>query len=108
MLVPSPSPLLAAVGLIGLRVYAQWRAGSAAVAIGAIREQAAAPKTLANQIGIDIVVDQVAGGCDLRACGFARQVAARVGCRGVVLHGVERQVTGVGHTRPFVGMSVCQ
>ena len=65
MLVVFVGPALASVGLEVMDVNAQWDAGTATIAIRAIREQAAATKPSGHQLRVDVVMDQMAGGGDL-------------------------------------------
>ena len=84
-----PCPLLTSVWNIGLCQNTQWGAGAAGIAVGAIGKQAAASKTLGHKVRVDLVVDQVTGGCNLRARNLVLQIAARIGRRGVKLYGVK-------------------
>ena len=53
--------------------------------MGFIGKQTRSSKALGDQIGVDIVVDQVSRGGDLRPGVALEQVTARVGGRGVKL-----------------------
>jgi hypothetical protein len=69
----------------------------AAIAIRAVGEQAAAPKALLHQIGINLVVDQVAGGGHLGTGGAIGQITASIRRRGVKLQGLQREFFQLGH-----------
>ena len=84
------STLLTSIGLELLTQNAQRHAGLAAIAIGAVGEQAAAPKASGHQVRINITLDQVAGCCNLRPSFLLVQIAAWVGRCGIKLQGAER------------------
>ena len=96
---------LAAVRLELVDKNPQRGAGLAAIAIGAIREHAAAAKPLGDQIGVKIALDQVAGGGDLRPCLPVRQVTAGVGRCRVKLQGLQRKVVELRHAGSVWGGS---
>src|SRR4249920_2902001 len=90
----------AALGAAGAELSrddAHRHAGAAAVAIGAVGEGAAAPEARPNQLAVDLRVDGMTRGSDLRARQLIRQIAARVGCRGVELQNRKRQVVELRH-----------
>jgi hypothetical protein len=97
LLMRRTGPALAAVGLEALHRDAQRHAGLALVAMGAVGEQAAAAEAAGHQGGIGFSVDQVAGRGHLGTRRLVRQVAARVGRRGVELQRGERKLFRVGH-----------
>lgn len=96
-----PSSTLTSAGLINLGIDTQRQASAAVVAIGAVGEQATSSKTFVDQLGVNVIIDQVAGCCDLRARCFSRQVAARVGRRGIKLHGLKRELVLVCQSETF-------
>ena len=59
VLVLVPDALLAAVGLKGLCQHSDRHTCAAAVTVGAVCKQAAAPKALCDQAGVNVVVYQV-------------------------------------------------
>jgi hypothetical protein len=61
----APGTALASVGFERLDVDAQRLASLAAIAIRSVSEHAAASKALIDQLGVNLVVDQVAGRGDL-------------------------------------------
>ncbi|MNS98127.1 hypothetical protein D3C72_1324840 [compost metagenome] len=99
----------AALVALGLEVksrYAQRHAGLAAVAVGAVGEQAAAAKALLDQLRIHIVLNRMAGRGHLRARHALAQVAAWVGCRCIELQGMQRKFVEPTHPYvPYVEMS---
>src|SRR5690606_13877533 len=62
----APGTSLLSTDLEFLDHHPQRHTGSAAIAMGSVGEQAAAPKTAGDQIGISVGVDQVAGRGNLR------------------------------------------
>jgi hypothetical protein len=78
-LMARPGAALAAVGLETSGQHAQRHTGLAAVAMGPVGEQAAAPEALADQLGVGGIVDQVAGRCHLGACLPVAKIAAGYG-----------------------------
>src|SRR5262249_49107758 len=72
-------------------------AGLAAVAVGAVGEDATAAKTVLDQLRIHVRIDQVRRRGDLRARLARVQVAARVGRSRVELQGRKRKVVKLGH-----------
>lgn len=92
-----PGASLAAVGFKSLGLHAQRDAGLATIAMGAIGEHAAAPKTVGHQFGIGVAVDQMTGGGYLRAGLAVGQVAASVRSRRIKLDSVQRQFFELRH-----------
>jgi hypothetical protein len=76
--------------LKSLNQNTQWRAGCAAIAIGAVGEHAASSEAAVHQVGISGVVDQVAGCSHLGPRLAVRQVAAGIRRRGIKLQGLKR------------------
>src|SRR5690606_35706531 len=71
-------------------------------------EHAAAAKATGHEVGVGVVVDQVARRSHLRARLLARQVAARVGRRRVELQRLEREILEVRHADVGCGTSEFQ
>src|SRR6185312_5024219 len=71
----------------------------AVVAIGAVRERAAAAEARGDQRAVGFRVDEVAGRGDLRARELAGQVAARIRRCRVELQVRDRKVVELGHSR---------
>src|SRR6185312_4480964 len=77
--------------------HADGYTGPAMIAVGPIREGAAAPKAEPDQLAVDGGVDEVARGRDLRSRGAVRQVAAGIRRRRVELQRGQRKVVQVAH-----------
>jgi len=71
--------------------------GAATIAIGSVREHPASAKAFGHQIGVNIVVNKVAGCGHLRPGLPIGQVAARVGRGCIKLQRLKRQILEVGH-----------
>ena len=71
--------------------------GAAPIAIGSVGEHAASAKAFGHQIGVNIIVNKVAGRGHLRPGLPVRQVAARVGRGCIKLQRLKRQILEVGH-----------
>ena len=95
MLVPRTA--LASVRGEGIGAYANWRARATTVAIGAVRKNAAAAKTVLDQFRIDVRIDKVGRRGYLRSCLPPVEVTAGIGGRCIELQGCERQVFKVRH-----------
>lgn len=95
--VPLPGSALASVRSEARNRDSQRHAGLAAVAIRPIGEHSAAAKALCDKLRVSVVVNQVAGRCDLRSGLLSREVAARVGRCSVKLQGMQRQVFEMRH-----------
>jgi hypothetical protein len=65
MLVLSIGPALASIGLEFMDIDAQGNAGAATIAVRAVSEKSTAAKPSGQQLRVNIVVDQMAGGGDL-------------------------------------------
>ena len=87
-----PGPALAAIRPEAIDWHPKRHACLTTVAIRAVSEHAAAPKTLCDEFRISVVVNQMARRGNLRARLLARQIAARVGGSCVKLQRVQRQV----------------
>jgi hypothetical protein len=92
-----PAAPLAAVGLEARHRHPQWHAGLAAVAVRSVGKHPAAAKAVGHQVGVGVVVDEVARRGHLRACLPPGQVAAGIGRRGVELQRLERELFEQGH-----------
>jgi len=103
-----PCTALTASGFVRERLDTQGRASSAAIAIRPIGEEAASPEPIFDQVGVNIVVDQMTRRCNLGARRLIRQVAARVGGCGIKLHSLKRQIIGIGQGMPFGVSRACQ
>ena len=72
--------------------------------MGPVCEQATAPETLADQVGVGGAVDQMAGRRHLRARLAAAEVTAGIGGGGIELQRLQRQFSRVGHVSARMGI----
>ena len=97
MLVLFPCAPLAAGGDELRCIDPHRRTGLAAVAIRSIGKNAAASKTVFNQLGVNVSVNQVRRRGNLRARLPVFQIAARVGRSGIKLQSGKRQILEMCH-----------
>src|SRR5690606_3939855 len=97
LLMAVPGLALRAVAFKVIDVYPYGQACLAAVAVGAIGEQAAAPKALLDQLGIGFSIDKVRRRCYLRACIQTSQIAAWIDGSGIKLQSFKARLGWVTH-----------
>src|SRR5438105_6608078 len=95
--VKSRRPFLASGRLEALDRHPHGDARAAVIAVWAIGECTAATESKTNQFAVDASVDQVAGSRYLRARRPFREIAARIGRRGIKLQRREREVVQLAH-----------
>ena len=98
-MMPVPRASLAAIGREFVGLYAHWNARLAAIAVRSIGKDAAAAKTVLNQFGIDIGIDQVGGSGHLRTSLPSVKVTARIGCSSIKLQSGKWQFFKMRHMR---------
>ena len=97
MLVLLPGAALATGRYELCRIDPHGRACLAAIAIGPISKNAAAAKTVFNQLGVDVSVNQMGRRGNLRACLTVVKITARVGRSGIKLQSGKRQILEMCH-----------